>query len=70
MTQQPVKRITINLPSHLLKDAQSFTKTGITETVVEGLLRLKRASAGKKLKALRGKIHLDIDLDISRERRH
>jgi hypothetical protein len=52
------KRITANLPSDLLRDAMEVTGKGITETIVEGLQRV----------ALRGKIHLDVDLDTSRER--
>jgi hypothetical protein len=62
------KRITANLPSDLLRDAMEVTGKGITETIVEGLQRVRRSRAYERAMALRGKIHLDVDLDTSRER--
>ena len=64
------RRITANLPKNLLEEAMQVTKKGITETIVEGLQQLRRRRAYEKAMALRGKIQLDIDLDVSRERRH
>ncbi len=63
-----MRRITANLPDNLLRDAMRATGKGITETLIEGLERLRRASAFQKAMALKGKIRLDIDLDQSRER--
>jgi hypothetical protein len=63
------RRITANLPPDLLEAAMLATGKGITETLIEGLLRVKRASAYEKAMALRGKIHLDIDLEELRGRR-
>lgn len=62
------KRITANLPSELLDEASSITGKGITETLIEGLGLIRRSRAFSKAAALRGKIHLDINLDIERER--
>jgi hypothetical protein len=61
------KRITANLPADLLEQATKVTGSGITETLIQGLQLLKRSSAFEAL-PLKGKINLDLDLDISRER--
>jgi len=63
-----IKRITANLPADLLRDAMKVTDKGITETIVEGLRRLRQARAFAKAQALRGRISLHIDLEESRER--
>ncbi len=63
------RRVTANLPKDLFRSAQEVTGKGITETMVEGLELVRRRRAGQKLKALKGRVTLDIDLDSSRERR-
>lgn len=63
------RRITANLPGDLLDDAMQATGKGITETIIEGLERVRRSRAYDKAMALRGKIKLTIDLEESRERR-
>lgn len=65
-----IKRISANIPADLLKDACAITGTTLTETLIQGLMLVKRAAAFEKAKALKGKLNLDIDLDVSRERRH
>jgi hypothetical protein len=62
------RRITANLPEDLLDDAMRVTGAGITETLVAGLRLVRRTRAYEKAMALRGKVHLVIDLDKSRER--
>ena len=64
-----IKRTTANLPADLLERATAATGKGITETLIAGLKLVERASAFEKFEALRGKINLDIDLELSRERR-
>lgn len=64
-----LRRVTANLPFDLLEDAIQVTGKGITETLVEGLERVRRAGAYEKAMALKGKLHLHIDLEESRERR-
>jgi hypothetical protein len=64
-----VQRITANLPEDLLREAMRVTGSGITETLVRGLRLVRRAGAYERAMALKGKIHLDVDLDQSRERR-
>ncbi|MDX2051281.1 MAG: hypothetical protein SFV15_02755 [Polyangiaceae bacterium] len=68
MHEGPVKRVTVNLPADLLGTAQRVSGTGITETIIEGLELLRRRQAATRAKALRGKLNLDIDLGVSRER--
>jgi hypothetical protein len=63
------KRITANLPADLLRDAMEATGKGITETLVEGLQRVRQARAFEKAQELRGKISLKVNLEESRERR-
>ena len=62
------RRITANLPEDLLDDALRVTGKGITETLVTGLRLVRRTRAYGQAMALRGKVHLVIDLDESRER--
>ena len=62
------KRITANLPAALLDEATSASGKGITETLIAGLELVKRSRAFAKAQAIRGKIHLDLDMDEIRER--
>ena len=61
-------RVTANLPIDLLDQATKASGKGITETLVAGLALVKRSAAARKAKALRGRIRLDVDLEVSRER--
>ena len=63
-----IKRTTVNLPAELLNEATGVTGKGITETLVEGLELIRRSGAYEKARALRGRLNLKIDLDVSRER--
>ena len=62
------RRVTVNLPAALLESAHQVTGKNITETFIEGLERVKRSAAASKAKTLKGMLHLDIDLEVSRER--
>jgi hypothetical protein len=64
-----MRRITANLPEDLLRDAMAVTEKGITDTIVDGLRRVRQARAFAKAQALRGRVSLKIDLEESRERR-
>jgi hypothetical protein len=63
------RRVTANLPGDLLQDAMAVTGQGITPTLVTGLRLVRNRRAYEKAMALRGRIHLDVDLVQSRERR-
>lgn len=62
------KRVTANLPEELLAEAMEISGKGITETLVDGLRLLRRRRAYERAMALKGKLRLDIDLEVSRER--
>jgi hypothetical protein len=68
MASDATKRVTVNLPRYLLKDAVEVTGAGTTETIVQGLQLLARRRAYTKAMALKGKLDLQIDLEASRER--
>jgi deaminated glutathione amidase len=63
-----VQRITANLPEKLLHDAREVTGKGITETIIEGLELVRRRKALMMLERLRGKLHIDINIDELRGR--
>ena len=63
-----IRRITANLPKTLVEDACSTTGMGLTETLIMGLELVRRTRAASKAKQLRGKLHLRLDVDASRER--
>jgi len=62
-------RTTLDIPEDLINEAmkttQISTKTKVIITALEGLIRKSRISGLKKYK---GKVALDIDLDVLRER--
>jgi hypothetical protein len=62
------RRVTANLPVDLLEGACRVTGKGITDTLVAGLFLVKRTAAAGKARRLRGRLHLDVDLRVSRER--
>ena len=61
-----MKKITLNIPEDLLKEAQELTKDGITETIKLGLLELKKKKARQSLLKLRGKVSFNLDLHKTR----
>ncbi len=66
---QETRRVTANLPVRLLEEACRVSGGGITETLVEALHLIRRRAAAGKARRLKGNLHLDIDLEASRERR-
>lgn len=60
------KKITMNIPADLLKEAQDITKDGITETIKLGLMELKKKKARQGLLNLRGKVSFNLDLNKTR----
>jgi hypothetical protein len=63
-------RTTLDLPENLLKEAMKTThiqtKTKVIITALEELIRKSKIT---KLKKFKGKVDLDIDLDIVRGRK-
>ena len=63
-------RTTLNLPEKLLSEAMELTRTHTkTGVIILALQELIRKSKIADLKKYRGKIALDIDLDVLRNRR-
>ena len=62
-----VKRVTLNIPVHTLRQAMAVTGHGITATVIEALEELKRRSQRSALRQLRGKVDFDLDLEKTRQ---
>jgi len=62
-------RTTLDIPEDLMNEAMKAThintKTKVIITALEGLIRKSKISDLKKFK---GKVDLDIDLDVIRER--
>jgi hypothetical protein len=60
------KKITANIPAELLKRAQELTGLGITETLVAGLQELERSQKRSALRALRGRVRFELNLERTR----
>lgn len=61
------KKITLNLPPDLLKEAQEITKEGFTKTIKTALIELRKKKAREQLVNLRGKISFNLDLNKTRK---
>ena len=61
-----LKKITANVPAALLERARATTGLGITETLVLGLEEIERGRKRSALRALRGRIRFDLDLEKTR----
>lgn len=66
--KREIRRMTVNLPADLLKEACHVSGAGVTETLKQGLSLIKRGTAPTKASRLRGRLKLDVDLQVSRER--
>ncbi len=56
------RKVTVELPSELLKEAQEYTGEGITPTIRRGLEKLRQAAAYEGFRKLRGKVKFSLDL--------
>ena len=63
-----LRKITVHLPAELIDGAQAATGAGITETVRQGLEKLRREQFYRRMEALRGKVDFGgLTLDELRE---
>ena len=63
-----LRKITVHLPADLIEGAQAATGAGVTETVRQGLDKLRREEFYRQMRALRGKVDFgDLSLDELRE---
>ena len=69
MTQKhEIRRVTANLPAGLLEEARRVSGAGVAETLKQGLSLITRGAALTKASRLRGRLKLEVDLQVSRER--
>ncbi len=63
-----LRKITVHLPHDLVDGAQAATGAGLTETVRQGLEKIRREEFYRQMKALRGKVDFgDLSLDELRQ---
>jgi hypothetical protein len=60
------RKITVNVPVRILENAVKVTGKGVTLTVIEGLEELDRRAKRSALRALRGKVRFELDLEDTR----
>ena len=60
------RKITVNVPAHILDSAVKITGKGVTPTVIEGLEEIERRAKRSALRALRGKIRVELNLRETR----
>ena len=60
------RKVTVNIPAGTLEAAVRVTGKGITPTIVEGLQEIERRAKRSALRALRGKIRFDLDVEATR----
>jgi hypothetical protein len=60
------RKITVNVPARILENAVRVTGKGVTSTVIEGLEELDRRAKRSALRALRGKVKFELDLEHTR----
>ncbi|MCW5696953.1 MAG: hypothetical protein KIS96_09515 [Bauldia sp.] len=63
------RKITVEVPEHVLASAQAYTGLGISETVRTALKRLASIHAQQELLKLRGTVKFSLSLDELREDR-
>lgn len=66
---ETAKKITVEVPEDLLRKAQEATGEGITPTVRQGLELIAASGAYEKLRTLKGKVSIVLDLKKLREDR-
>ncbi|MCC6639885.1 MAG: hypothetical protein IT386_01835 [Deltaproteobacteria bacterium] len=59
-------KITVTLPSETLRRARTITGRGITDTIIAGLEALDRRERRSALRALKGRLRIDLDLEQTR----
>lgn len=64
-----MRKITVEAPAATLEAAMEFTGAGVSETVRQALEVLARRRALERLRSMRGKLDLKIDIDALREDR-
>lgn len=63
------KKVATNIPKKLLMDAVRMTGLNQTQAIIAGLHELIAKKRRDDLLSLKGKVHLSLDLEKSRERK-
>ena len=63
------KKVTVEVPSELLRRAQKSTGQGVTGTIRRGLELVAARRAYEELRRLRGRVPFSVDLDTLRDDR-
>jgi len=64
--RNPKTKITVTLPAQTLRRARTITGHGITDTIIAGLEALERKESRSALRALKGRVRIDLDLEQTR----
>ena len=59
-------KITVTLPAETLRRARTITGRGITDTIIAALEALERKERRSALRALKGRVRIDLDLEQTR----
>jgi hypothetical protein len=59
-------KVTVSLPADTLRRARIITGRGITDTILAGLEALERQERRSALRALKGRVRIELDLDETR----
>jgi hypothetical protein len=63
------KKVTVEVPSELLRRAQKSTGQGVTGTIRRGLELVAARRAYEELRRLRGRVPFSVDLETLRDDR-
>lgn len=66
---EPMRKVTVHVPEHLLKEAQKQTGSGITQTVTAGLEKLAASAAYSGLLQMKGRHKVKVNVNASRQDR-
>lgn len=64
-----MRKVTMMLPADLIERAMKVTGKGLTPTVRESLAQTARSAVYERIRTMRGKLKIDLDLDRLREDR-
>jgi hypothetical protein len=64
--RERTRKITVNVPARVLDNAVKVTGKGVTLTVIEGLEELDRRAKRSALRALRGRVRFELNLEDTR----
>jgi len=59
-------KVTVSLPTATLRRARTITGRGVTGTILAGLEALDRQARRSALRALKGRVRFDLDLERTR----